>query len=112
MKRELQRIAPVEFAPAGTALNARRDRMKAITTNGNLERVITCRHPSISLHQDEFRFKPTDTSNWTEEQKQEHCDAAECTLYICDDLNTHVSTSGYGQAITPSLDRLVSRDDF
>ena len=25
VKRELQRVAPVEFAPAGTALNARRD---------------------------------------------------------------------------------------
>lgn len=113
VKRQLQRVAPVEFAPAGTALNARRDlRLEGDTFEWKLEEgnyVPSPKHlPYTKPNSPDS--KPTDTSNWTEQQKLKNIAMRRNILFvICDDLNTHVSTSGYGQAITPSLDRLASQ---
>jgi arylsulfatase A-like enzyme len=98
VKNRLASFAPQEFAPQAKKLNAKKDLFvkdgsyKWIPGKGNLPKttvyrpVVTSKVPVI---------KP-------KEKKKN------ILFVVCDDLNTHVSTSGYEPITTPNLTRLAN----
>ena len=102
-KKELQKFAPTKFAPPAAKLNARKD---------------------LIIEGDTFRWKRGEGSGYTPTPKHLPYTSAMPTsqkrvannrkkrnflFIVCDDLNTHVSPSGYDPIHTPTLASLASQ---
>ena len=93
VKARMASFAPKEFAPQAKKLNAKRDLFvkdgsyEWIAGKGNLQKSKVYR-PSISS-------KPLATKQKAKRKN--------ILFVVCDDLNTHVSTSGYEPITTPNL---------
>tara|TARA_A100001037_G_scaffold82887_1_gene74873 strand:- start:623 stop:3127 length:2505 start_codon:yes stop_codon:yes gene_type:complete len=97
VKAEMAAFAPKEFAPPAKKLNAKRDLFvkdgsyEWIAGKGNLQKTKVYR-PSITP----LAFqKPSKTKR------------KNILFVVCDDLNTHVSTSGYEPITTPNLSKFA-----
>ena len=96
-KSRLSSFAPKKFAPQAKKLNAKRDlfvkddSFEWIAGKGNLQKAKVYR-PSAT----------TPTASKSSQAKGKNV-----LFVICDDLNTHVSTSGYEPITTPNLSKLA-----
>ena len=97
VKAEMATFAPKKFAPPAKKLNAKRDLFvkdgsyEWIAGKGNLQKTKVYR-PSITP----LAFqKPSKTKR------------KNILFVVCDDLNTHVSTSGYEPITTPNLSKFA-----
>ena len=96
-KSRLSSFAPKKFAPQAKKLNAKRDLVvkdesfEWIAGKGNLQKAKVYR-PSAT----------TPTASNSSQAKGKNV-----LFVICDDLNTHVSTSGYEPITTPNLSKLA-----
>ena len=96
-KSRLSSFAPKKFAPQAKKLNAKRDlfvkddSFEWIAGKGNLQKAKVYR-PSAT----------TPTASKSSQAKEKNV-----LFVICDDLNTHVSTSGYEPITTPNLSKLA-----
>ena len=125
VKADLQSEAPTEFVSPSPRLNARRDLVVEGTSfswqrgQGNYkpsEKYLPYSDDAegkSSGRNDLNEVKRDSKSNTNRDQAtQKPANEAKrkvrknILFVICDDLNTHVSTSGYQQAITPALDQL------
>ena len=97
VKTRLASFAPKKFAPQAKKLNAKRDLFvqdgsyEWIAGKGNLQKAKVYR-PSITPL---VSPKPSKTKR------------KNILFVVCDDLNTHVSTSGYEPITTPNLSKLA-----
>ena len=97
VKAEMAAFAPKEFAPPAKKLNAKRDLFvkdgsyEWIAGKGNLQKTKVYR-PSITPLASQ---KPSKTKR------------KNILFVVCDDLNTHVSTSGYEPITTPNLSKFA-----
>lgn len=97
-------LAPREFAPAAKNLNARRD----LVVEGEAFRW----EPGKGNYQPSEKYLPyTDPLRKTQPPQpvpQRRRNNRNVLFVICDDLNTHVSPSGYDPIRTPTLSKLAS----
>ena len=100
VKEELRKTAPLEFAPASPNLNPRRDLVVEDDTfhwergKGNYQPPV--KHlPYTSAKVEGAALAVASRGSRTKRKN--------ILFVVCDDLNTHVSTSGYDAAITPTL---------
>jgi arylsulfatase A-like enzyme len=97
VKNRLASFAPKEFAPQAKKLNAKRDLLvkdgsyQWIKGKGNLQKAKPYR-PSIT---------PLVTPTPSKAKRKN------ILFVVCDDLNTHISTSGYEPITTPNLSSLA-----
>ena len=97
VKSRLASFAPKEFAPQAKKLNAKRDLFvqdgsyEWIAGKGNLQKAKVYRPSTTPL----VSPKPSKTKR------------KNILFVVCDDLNTHVSTSGYEPITTPNLSKLA-----
>ena len=97
IKAKMSAMAPITFAPQSKKLNAKRDLFvkgdsyQWIAGKGNLRKTKVYR-PSITPL---AAPKPAKTKR------------KNVLFVVCDDLNTHVSTSGYEPILTPNLSKLA-----
>ncbi|MEK9633301.1 MAG: sulfatase-like hydrolase/transferase, partial [Opitutae bacterium] len=97
LKTEMASLAPKEFAPHATKLNAKKDlfakggSFQWIAGKGNLQKVKVYR-PAVTSKLPVIKPKA--------EKKN-------ILFVVCDDLNTHVSSSGYKNISTPNLSKLA-----
>jgi len=128
LKIELQQSAPDDFAPSGTNLNPRRDlfvngdsfswkpgsgnyrpteKYLPYTDGVGEGEVGGSSANQIDDASGQVGLKNSGDRSKSQRQLSTNRNRRKNILFvICDDLNTHVSTSGYGQAITPALDEL------
>ncbi len=94
VKNRMASFAPMEFAPQARKLNAKRDlfvkdgSFEWIAGKGNLQKAKV--------------FRPSITPLAASKSSQ----AKNILFVVCDDLNTHVSTSGYESISTPNMSKL------
>ncbi len=98
-KKELQKSAPVNFAKPAKKLNSRKD----LVIEGD----------SFHWEKGKGNYSPTPnyrpyTDSSTDLTKTRKMKKKNVLLIVCDDLNTHVSTSGYEPIQTPTLAQLAS----
>ena len=97
LKTEMASLAPKEFAPHATKLNAKKDlfardgSFQWVAGKGNLQKKPV--------------YRPTVTSKVPAIKPREK--KKNILFVVCDDLNTHVSSSGYKNISTPNLTRLA-----
>ena len=97
IKQKMSALAPEKFAPQAKKLNAKRDLLvkdggfRWMLGKGNLSNIKP--------------YKPTPTS--LPSSSQSETKHKNVLFIVCDDLNTHVSTSGYKPILTPNLSQLA-----
>ena len=112
LKTEMASLAPKDFAPPAKKLHAKRDLFvkdgsyKWISGKGNMQKAKPYRPgitPSVSLKTVKRNDSlPQSTFNIGVLPKRKNI-----LFVVCDDLNTHVSTSGYEPITTPNLAKLA-----
>ena len=100
LKQKMREFAPKTFAPPGRKLNRRKDLILEGDTFRWVEGSPQSKSPNSSS-QNKSDSQPEKTKNPNK--------AKNVLLIICDDLNTHVSPSGYEPIKTPALSELASQ---
>ena len=98
LKTQLASLAPKDFAPPAKKLNARRD---LFVKDGSFQWV-----PGKGNLQKATVYRPIVTSKLPFIKSK--AKKKNILFVVCDDLNTHVSSSGYKNISTPNLTRLAN----
>ncbi len=114
LKKRMHSFAPKSFAPAGQKFNLRRDLVVDGDTwrwekgKGNLKKGVKRHRPYSSPPKSKASQSSPLKSNEANTGKKSRSKAKNILFIVCDDLNTHVSPSGYENIQTPTLSKLAS----
>jgi iduronate 2-sulfatase len=113
LKAQMRKSAPPHFAPAAPGLNARKDLVIAGEEfhweKGKGNYTPPPKHLPYTNGKLGARHPPGDSGSPDSKAEKQHRNKTRNVLFIvCDDLNTHVSPSGYSPIQTPTLAKFAS----